>query len=145
MFRGSLDNSPTKGGGSNEASNNLSSHHSNQQQPINREHIIPPDEVEPKIATNATIFGERKIGNDGKKDPPNLSQHSAQKRRKVVSQIGENEFGSTTHDFHEPQTAHEKKRRNKGVIEIKLDSAAFADRRPLATASGPGANPLAPP
>ena len=68
MFRGSIDNSPTKGGVSSVVSQ---SHHSNQP-PINKEHIIPPDEVEPKIATNAAIFGEKTIANDGKKDPPVL-------------------------------------------------------------------------
>ena len=84
MFRGSLDNSPTKAGGVSESMVSQSIH--SKQPPINKEHIIPPDEVEPKIATNATIF-EKTIVNDGKKDPPILG-NSALKRRKLASQTG---------------------------------------------------------
>ena len=95
MFRGSIDNSPTKVGQS--ASMVSQSHNSNQspQHPINKEHIIPPDEVEPKIATNATIFGEKIISNDAKKDPPVLVVNATQKRRKLACETGQNELDSS--------------------------------------------------
>ena len=86
MFRGSQDNDPTKCGASVGIFSNSYSH--SNQPPINKEHIIPPDEVEPKIATNAAIFGEKTIANESaRKDPPSFN--SAQRRRKLASQDNE--------------------------------------------------------